>query len=145
MQNLGLTNSQPMLKAHAIIHIFANCSITVNWPPAEHSAPLLGEFRDALVVRWYDSSTKEDKNVATPPVIRLCETADVVELLQLLSVESRQKVLDQLSACLLADDQTLEPSDDTILSGAGFEIIADEMRCAWVKVKAREDLKRRKT
>ena len=51
--------------------------------------------------------------------------------------------MDQLSAWLLADDQTIEPSDDMILSGAEFDIIADEMRCAWVKV--RQDLKGRKT
>jgi hypothetical protein len=133
MRNLAQTRRKSTLKTHAIVHIFTMCSMTVNWPPARYTAPVLTGLRDAPVVRWYDTTEEVDENLATPSVIRLSETADVVELLQLLSPESMQQVLHQLSAWLQVDVHTVESSEDPILSRAELTEIADEIRCAWAK------------
>jgi hypothetical protein len=138
MQKLGLEKREPKLKATAVVHIFANCTRKIKWPPTRDTASTTKQLHDhdnPPMDRWYDTvpSTTKIGDEVISPIVRWFETVDAVELLHLLSEQRRQKVLDQLSAWLIGEDQAVQSSRPSNLSNAELKMIADEMRYAWMK------------
>ncbi|KAJ9602861.1 hypothetical protein H2200_012641 [Cladophialophora chaetospira] len=71
-------------------------------------------------------------------ILRMWEAIDMLELLHLLSEESRRRVLCQLSAWLIGP----EPGQSsTMLNKDDFEDLGDEMRLGWLDMVRRRHLK----